>query len=108
VREEGLRGQGSRTGDGLDVRHVEVAAGGQRAEEGGHVGGALETLGGLLVALAVVDLQVHHRAARREGRTMLIYSNIIHNIITIRLTQIFKLHLLNFYIFFKFFEFLYY
>lgn len=44
---------------GLDlVGDVEAAQRGERAQEGGHVGGALEALRGGLHALPVVDLQV--------------------------------------------------
>lgn len=40
------------------VGDVKAAQRGQRAQEGSHVGGALEALGGRLDALPVVDLQV--------------------------------------------------
>lgn len=48
------------TGDSLNVGHVEVPARGQRSKERCHVRGTLEALAGLLVTLAVVDLQVNH------------------------------------------------
>lgn len=56
------------TGDCLDVRNIEVPAGGQRSQERGDVGGALEAFRGLLVALAVINLQIYHRPIR-EGES---------------------------------------
>lgn len=58
--------QEPRTGDSLDVGHVEVPTGGQSAKERCHVCGTLEALAGLLVTLAVVNLQVNHRPAIRD------------------------------------------
>lgn len=55
------------TCDRLDVvRHIQIATGSQSSEEGCHVVGVLEALGGLLVALPVVYLQVHHRADGKQ------------------------------------------
>lgn len=60
----GLGAGAALTLHGLDlVGDVEAAQRGERAQEGGHVGGALETLGGGLRALPVVDLQVDDGAA---------------------------------------------
>lgn len=53
------------------VGDVEAAQRGERTQEGGHVGGALEALGGGLHALPVVDLQVDDGPAgraRAQGR----------------------------------------
>ena len=49
-----------------DVGHVQLAAGGQSPQEGGHVRSALEALAGLQETLAVIHLQVHDGA---EGGT---------------------------------------
>jgi len=55
------------TGDSFNVGNIEIPTSGQRSEERGYICGALEAFTGLLVALPVVDLQVHNRPMRRNG-----------------------------------------
>lgn len=53
------------TTDGLNVWHVQIATGGKGSQEGSNISSTLEAFGRLLVALPVINLQIHQRAKKK-------------------------------------------
>lgn len=61
------------------VGNIQFETGCQCSEERCGIVGALEALSGLLEALTVVHLQVHHRAVERKTNTWTIVKHIVHS-----------------------------